>query len=80
MAAATSRYARAGDVVPDLGSGGGGKVCYLVAQIVGSPGRVIVVDMNDDTFALARKHQAEMAQRPALDRVSSRSIPDLFDH
>ena len=63
-----SRYAHAGDVVLDLGSGGG-KVCYLAAQIVGSPGRVIGVDMNDDMLALARKYQAEMAQRLGSDRV-----------
>jgi SAM-dependent methyltransferase len=63
-----SRYARAGDVVLDLGSGGG-KVCYLAAQIVGSSGRVIGVDMNDDMLALARKYQAEMAQRLGSDRV-----------
>ena len=59
---------RAGDTVLDLGSGGG-KICYLSAQIVGNGGRVIGVDMNDDMLALARKYQPEMAQRLGSDRV-----------
>jgi ubiquinone/menaquinone biosynthesis C-methylase UbiE len=63
-----SRYARTGDTVLDLGSGGG-KVCYLAAQVVGKQGGVIGVDMNDDMLALARKYQAEMAQRLGSDRV-----------
>ena len=63
-----SRYVRAGDTVLDLGSGGG-KICYLAAQIVGNGGRVIGVDMNDDMLALARKYQPEMAQRLGSDRV-----------
>ncbi len=64
-----SRYVRAGDTVLDLGSGGG-KICYMAAQLVGSEGRVIGVDMNDEMLALARSHQAEMAQRLGNDRVS----------
>jgi len=64
-----SRYVRKGDTVLDLGSGGG-KVCYLAAQIVGNRGRVIGVDMNDDMLALARKYQGEMARRLGSDRVS----------
>jgi len=63
-----SRYVREGDVVLDLGSGGG-KICYLAAQLVGGRGRVIGVDMNDDMLALARKYQAEMATRLDGDRV-----------
>ncbi len=63
-----SRYVRTGDTVLDLGSGGG-KICYLAAQIVGNGGRVIGVDMNDDMLALARKYQPEMAQRLGSDRV-----------
>lgn len=57
-----SRYVKAGDVVLDLGSGSG-KICYMAAQLVGSQGRVIGVDMNDDMLALARKYQQEMAQK-----------------
>lgn len=63
-----SRYVRAGDTVLDLGSGGG-KVCYLAAQIVGKQGWVIGVDMNDDMLALARKYQNEMAARLGGDCV-----------
>ncbi|MBF0427877.1 MAG: methyltransferase domain-containing protein [Magnetococcales bacterium] len=63
-----SRYVRPGDVVLDLGSGGG-KICYMAAQLVGPGGRVIGVDMNDDMLALARKHQPEMARILGEDRV-----------
>ncbi|MHB8550621.1 MAG: methyltransferase domain-containing protein, partial [Acidiferrobacterales bacterium] len=64
-----SRYVRAGDTVLDLGSGGG-KLCYIAAQIVGSGGRVIGVDMNDDMLSLARKYQKEMTTRLGGDRIS----------
>jgi len=40
-----SAYVREGDTVLDLGSGGG-KICYIAAQIVGKKGRVIGVDFN----------------------------------
>ncbi len=63
-----SRYVREGDVVLDLGSGGG-KVCYMTAQLVGEHGRVIGVDMNDDMLALARKYQPEMANKLGGERV-----------
>lgn len=66
-----SPYVRSGDVVLDLGSGGG-KVCYLAAQLTGPKGRVIGVDMNDDMLALARKYQAQMAEKLGSDRVSFR--------
>ncbi len=64
-----SRYVRPGDTVLDLGSGSG-KLCYLAAQLVGPKGRVIGVDMNEAMLALARKYQAEMAQKLGGDRVS----------
>ncbi len=63
-----SRYVRTGDIVLDLGSGGG-KICYIAAQLVGETGRVIGVDMNDDMLALARRYQPEMAQKLGGDRV-----------
>ncbi|HEB59600.1 MAG TPA: methyltransferase domain-containing protein [Gammaproteobacteria bacterium] len=63
-----SRYVREGDVVLDLGSGGG-KICYMAAQLVGTQGRVIGVDMNDDMLALASKYQSEMAGKLGGDRV-----------
>ena len=64
-----SRYVQAGDVVLDLGSGGG-KICYMAAQLVGNDGQVIGLDMNDDMLALARKYQAEMAAQLGGDCVS----------
>ena len=63
-----SRYVRPGDTVLDLGSGGG-KICYMAAQLVGPEGRVIGVDMNDDMLSLARKYQADMANKIGGDRV-----------
>ncbi|MDH5730572.1 MAG: methyltransferase domain-containing protein, partial [Gammaproteobacteria bacterium] len=63
-----SRYVREGDVVLDLGSGGG-KICYMAASLVGEQGRVIGVDMNDDMLALARKYQKQMAETIGSDRV-----------
>ena len=38
-------YINAGETVLDLGSGGG-KLCFIASQIVGSTGRVIGVDCN----------------------------------
>jgi len=55
-------YCRAGQTVLDLGSGGG-KACYIMAQMVGANGRVIGVDMNDDMLGLARRHLDEVARR-----------------
>lgn len=63
-----SRYVREGDTVLDLGSGGG-KMCYIAAQLVGRGGRVIGVDMNDDMLALARRYRPEMADKLGEDRV-----------
>ena len=66
-----SRYVGPGDTVLDLGSGGG-KICYIASQIVGSRGRVIGVDCNDDMLALARKYQAEVAKRIGYANVEFR--------
>lgn len=63
-----SRFVRPGDTVLDLGSGGG-KICYMAAQLVGPTGKVIGVDMNDEMLALARKYQADMAHKLDGDRV-----------
>jgi len=57
-----SRYVQAGDTVLDLGSGGG-KICYMAAQIVGPQGHVIGVDMNNDMLALARKYQQPLQEK-----------------
>ncbi len=73
-----SRYVEEGDVVLDLGSGGG-KICYMAAQIVGEQGRVIGIDMTDDMLALARQYQPEMAEKLGSDRVEFKKgfIQDL---
>ncbi|PCJ45556.1 MAG: methyltransferase [Moraxellaceae bacterium] len=73
-----SRYAKLGDTILDLGSGGG-KICYMAAQLVGNDGYVIGVDMTDDMLALARSHQSEMAEKLGSDRVDFRKghIQDL---
>ncbi len=61
-------YVNEGDVVLDLGAGGG-KICYVVAQKVGPTGRVIGVDCNREMLELARKYQAEIATRLGYDNV-----------
>ena len=73
-----SMFVKAGDTVLDLGSGGG-KMCYITAQLVGEEGRVIGVDCNTKMLALARRHQAEVAGRIGFDNVSFRCglIQDL---
>jgi len=73
-----SRYLRPGEVVLDLGCGGG-KVCYIAAQVVGPRGRVIGVDFNDAMLALARKYQEQMARRLGYANVEFRKgkIQDL---
>ena len=57
-----SRYVREGDVVLDLGSGGG-KICFIASQIVGPEGKVIGVDMTDDMLELARGNAPVIAER-----------------
>ncbi len=64
-----SRYVRGGDTVLDLGSGGG-KICYIAAQLVGELGHVIGLDMNQDMLNLAQKYKQEMADKIGGDRVN----------
>jgi ubiquinone/menaquinone biosynthesis C-methylase UbiE len=73
-----SRYVRPGDVVLDLGSGGG-KICFIASQIVGPSGRVIGVDMNDDMLDLARRSAPVVAERVGHANVAFRRgrIQDL---
>ena len=63
-----TRYLCEGDTALDLGSGGG-KICYIAAQIVGPKGRVIGVDFNPEMLALARKYQGDIAGRLGYDNV-----------
>ncbi|MGE0597870.1 MAG: arsenite methyltransferase [Dehalococcoidia bacterium] len=48
-----------GQVVLDLGSGGGID-CFLASKMVGETGRVFGVDMTPEMIALARKNQAKV--------------------
>ncbi len=64
-----SRYVQAGETILDLGSGGG-KICYIAAQIVGKNGQVIGVDFNPDMLSLARSHQKAIAQKIGWDNVT----------
>jgi arsenite methyltransferase len=71
-------YVRPGDTVLDLGSGGG-KVCFIAAQIAGPQGRVVGVDCNREMLTLARRHQLAVAERIGYANVEFRCglIQDL---
>lgn len=71
-------FVRPGDTVLDLGSGGG-KLCFISAQMVGPTGRVIGVDCNPEMLQLARKHAPTVAQRIGYPNVEFRNgmIQDL---
>jgi SAM-dependent methyltransferase len=73
-----SRYVRPGDVVLDLGSGGG-KICFIAAQLAGPEGRVIGVDVNEEMLALARGAAPVVAARLGFANVELRRgrIQDL---
>jgi arsenite methyltransferase len=73
-----SAYLAAGETVLDLGSGGG-KICFIAAQVVGPAGRVIGVDVNDDMLALARAAAPAVAGRIGYTNVEFRRgrIQDL---
>lgn len=73
-----SAFVQPGDVVLDLGSGGG-KICYIASQIVGRQGRVIGVDCNDEMLDLARRHVRDFAERVGYANVEFRRglIQDL---
>jgi arsenite methyltransferase len=62
---------RAGEVVLDLGSGGGFDV-FLAGQKVGPTGRVIGVDMTPDMVSKARHGIAAYRRRTNLDNVEFR--------
>ena len=73
-----SKYVRAGDVVLDLGSGGG-KACFIAAQIVGAEGRVMGVDMTEEMLALAQSAAPRVAEALGYANVEFRRarIEDL---
>ena len=71
-------YVREGETVLDLGSGGG-KICYILSQVVGPNGRVIGVDCNRDMLELARGNRGAVAERVGFANVEFRyaMIQDL---
>jgi SAM-dependent methyltransferase len=60
-----------GEVVLDLGSGGGFDV-FLAGPKVGPTGRVIGIDMTPDMLALARKNTQTYREHTGLDNVEFR--------
>ena len=66
-----AEFVRRGETVLDLGSGGG-KICYIAAQIVGASGRVIGVDINDEMLALAEKYRAQIGDELGFHNVEFR--------
>ena len=73
-----TQLVRPGDTVLDLGSGGG-KVCFIVAQIVGAKGRSIGVDANDDMLALANNALPSVVEKLGYNNIEFRKgrIEDL---
>jgi len=73
-----SRFVQEGETVLDLGSGGG-KICYIISQIVGPLGRVIGVDFNPAMLELAEKYRLQLAEAIGWDNVTFRRghIQDL---
>jgi SAM-dependent methyltransferase len=61
----------AGEVVLDLGSGGG-LDCFVAGPKVGQTGRVIGVDMTPEMLAKARRNVSAYRQRSGLDNVEFR--------
>ncbi|MFN8058948.1 MAG: methyltransferase domain-containing protein [Vicinamibacterales bacterium] len=73
-----SKHLKPGETVLDLGSGGG-KICYIAAQVVGAEGRVIGVDMTPEMLALANKYRASVGDALGYHNVEFRRgrIQDL---
>ncbi|MCA9294331.1 MAG: arsenite methyltransferase [Phycisphaerales bacterium] len=62
---------KAGEVVLDLGSGGGFD-CFIAGPKVGAQGRVIGVDMTPEMLSKARKNLSNYRERSGLDNVEFR--------
>jgi arsenite methyltransferase len=64
--------------VLDLGSGTG-KICFILAQVVGPKGRVIGVDMTEEMLAVARRNAPIVSERLGYSNVEFRKgrIQDL---
>jgi ubiquinone/menaquinone biosynthesis C-methylase UbiE len=61
-------HVREGEIVLDLGSGGG-KVCFIAAQIVGPKGKVIGVDITDEMLKLARNAKPKVVEKLGYDNI-----------
>ena len=57
-----SEHVDEGETVLDLGSGGG-KICYILSQVVGPEGSVIGIDQNEEMLALARRYQHQIGDQ-----------------
>ncbi len=73
-----SSHLRVGETVLDLGSGTG-KICFIAAQVVGSQGRVIGVDMTEAMLDVARRNAPLVAANIGYANVEFRKgrIQDL---
>jgi len=73
-----SAYVLAGDTVLDLGSGGG-KICFIAAQVAGPEGQIIGIDKNSDMLELANWAKPRVAETIGFDNVEFRRgrIQDL---
>src|SRR5919106_5710614 len=73
-----SKYIREGETILDLGSGTG-KICFIGAQVVGSRGKIIGVDMTDEMLEVARRNAPVVAVRIGYSNVEFRKgrIQDL---
>lgn len=73
-----SRWLRPGETVLDLGSGTG-KIAFIAAQVVGSTGRVIGIDMTDAMLEVARRNAPIVAEAIGYANVEFRKgrIQDL---
>ncbi len=73
-----SRYLREAETILDLGSGTG-KICFIAAQVVGSKGKIIGVDMTDEMLEVARRNAPIVAERVGYSNVEFRKgrIQDL---
>ena len=73
-----SAYVQEGDTVLDLGSGGG-KICFIAAQLVGPTGKVVGIDMNDEMLELAAHARGHVADALGYSNVEFKKgrIQDL---
>ncbi len=64
-------YVRSGETVLDLGSGGG-KLCFIAAQLVGSSGKIIGIDCNASMMEMAKRAAPIVAERLGFANVQFR--------